>query len=222
MSTKTSTLMTWHKYERLDVGIMRHPADSMAWKSFDEIHPSFAVDPRSIAEGYIAIECMTLCSRYLHRIDKKFNKLERNYDGGLKKCNGGLSIFCQSGKTIGAKTPYELEADELEQAHIYILKNCDEVLPYLEEFAQTHENGRHLSDAEWKKQFIEWFKDRVAQLYKGDDSRMMEDLLSLSCGPTKYSTHSDGYVINGYRFHVEDYDKKLRTQNCGVVVLGSR
>ncbi|XP_015162178.1 uncharacterized protein [Solanum tuberosum] len=174
----------------------------------------------SIAEGYIAIECMTLCSRYLHRIDTKFNKPERNYDGGLKKCDGGLSIFCQSGKTLGAKTPYELKADELEQAHIYILKNCDEVLSYLEEFAQTHENARHLSDAEWNKQFIEWFKDRVAQLHKGDDSRMMEDLLSLSRGPTKYSTHSNGYVINGYRFHAEDYDRKLRTQNCGVVVLG--
>ncbi|KAG5629902.1 hypothetical protein H5410_001619 [Solanum commersonii] len=51
--------------------------------------------------------------------------------GGLKKCDGGLSIICQSGKTLGAKTPYELEANELEQAHIYILKNCDKVLPYL-------------------------------------------------------------------------------------------
>ncbi|KAK4729782.1 hypothetical protein R3W88_022770 [Solanum pinnatisectum] len=48
----------------------------------------------------------------------------------------------------------------------------------------------------------------------------MEDLLSLSCDPTKYSTYSSGYVVNGYRFHVEDYDNKLRTQNCGVVVLG--
>jgi len=85
----------------------------------------------SIAEGYIAIECMTLCSRYLHRIDTKFNQPERNFDGGLKKCSGGLSIFCQPGKTLGAKTPCELEADELEQAHIYILKNCDEVIPYL-------------------------------------------------------------------------------------------
>ncbi|KAH0776322.1 hypothetical protein KY290_007733 [Solanum tuberosum] len=46
-----------------------------------------------------------------------------------------------------------------------------------------------------------------------------EDLLSLSRGPTKYSARSNGYVFNGYRFHVEDYDKKLRTQNCGVVVL---
>ncbi|WMV08510.1 hypothetical protein MTR67_001895 [Solanum verrucosum] len=88
------------------------------------------------------------------------------------------------------------------------------------EFAQTHENARHLSDVEWNQQFIEWFKDRVAQLYKGDCSRIMEDLLSLSRGPTRYSTHSNGYIVNGYRFHVEDYDKKLRTQNCGVVVLG--
>ncbi|KAH0757880.1 hypothetical protein KY290_021373 [Solanum tuberosum] len=60
---------------------------------------------------------------------------------------------------MGAKDPCELEADELEQAHIYILKNCDKVLPYLKEFAQNHENARHLSDAEWSRQFIEWFKD---------------------------------------------------------------
>ncbi|KAK6793749.1 hypothetical protein RDI58_007202 [Solanum bulbocastanum] len=88
------------------------------------------------------------------------------------------------------------------------------------EFAQTHENARHLSDAEWSRQFIEWFKDRVTQLHKGDDSCFMEDLLSVIRGPTKYSTHSNVYIANGYRFHVEEYDKKLRTQNCGVVVLG--
>ncbi|KAH0725078.1 hypothetical protein KY284_000943 [Solanum tuberosum] len=78
----------------------------------------------------------------------------------------------------------------------------------------------YLFDVEWNRQFIEWFKDRVAQLHKGDCSRIMEDLISLSRGPTQYSTHSNGYIVNGYRFHVEDYDKKLRTQNCGVVVLG--
>ncbi|KAK6776898.1 hypothetical protein RDI58_022291 [Solanum bulbocastanum] len=85
MSTKTSTLMIWQKDERVDDGIMRNPADSMAWKSFYELHPSVVVDLRNVRLG-----------------------LAR------------------------AKTPYELKADELEQAHIYILKNCDEVLPYLE------------------------------------------------------------------------------------------
>ncbi|KAH0765174.1 hypothetical protein KY285_001045 [Solanum tuberosum] len=110
----------------------------------------------------------------------------------------GLSIFCQPGKTLGAKTPCELEADELEQAPIYILKNCDEVLPFLEEFAQTHENARHLSDVEWNRQFIEWFKHRVVQLHKGDDNRMMEDLLSLSHGVKK--DEYDFVSVNPGRF----------------------
>jgi len=41
-------------------------------------------------------------------------------------------MFYQPGSTLGAKEQCELEANELEQAHIYILKNCDEVIPYLE------------------------------------------------------------------------------------------
>ncbi|WMV07748.1 hypothetical protein MTR67_007374 [Solanum verrucosum] len=174
-----------------------------------------------IAEGYIAKECMNLCSRYLHTIDTKFNRPERNDDGGLKKSDGGLSLFCQSGKTLGAPKQCNLEANELEQAHIYILKNCDEVLPFLEEFAQIHvDSTQHLSDDEWNRQFIEWFQDKVAQLHKEDDSRIMEDLLALSCGPTKYVLHYNGYIVNGYRFHAEAYDKNLRTQNCGVAVVG--
>ena len=48
----------------------------------------------------------------------------------------------------------------------------------------------------------------------------MKDLLSLSRGPMKCVTSFKGYIINGYRFHVQDYDKGLRTQNCGVVVVG--
>ncbi|KAK6782152.1 hypothetical protein RDI58_019948 [Solanum bulbocastanum] len=48
----------------------------------------------------------------------------------------------------------------------------------------------------------------------------MEDLLALSHGPTKYVLHYNGYIVNGYRFHAEDYDKNLKTQNCGVVVVG--
>ena len=38
--------MAWDK--RVDDGIMRHPAHSMAWKSFDELHPSFVVEPRNV------------------------------------------------------------------------------------------------------------------------------------------------------------------------------
>jgi len=33
---------------------------------------------RSIAEKYLADECLTFCSRYLHGIETKFNRVERN------------------------------------------------------------------------------------------------------------------------------------------------
>ncbi|XP_057992372.1 uncharacterized protein LOC110654321 [Hevea brasiliensis] len=51
MSTKTASLMRWHKDKRVDDGVMRHPADSMAWISFDKLHPNFASDSRNARLG---------------------------------------------------------------------------------------------------------------------------------------------------------------------------
>uniref|UniRef100_A0A3Q7H773 Uncharacterized protein n=1 Tax=Solanum lycopersicum TaxID=4081 RepID=A0A3Q7H773_SOLLC len=109
---------------------------------------------------------------------------------GLKKSSGGLSIFSQPGKNLGVKNPCELDADELEQAHIYISKNCDEVLPYLKLI--TFKMGL-----------------TIAQLHKQDDSQIMEDLLSLSRGSTKYSVSFNGYVVSEYRFKM----KLLKIEN---------
>ncbi|KAF3679216.1 hypothetical protein FXO38_02865 [Capsicum annuum] len=86
--------------------------------------------------------------------------------------------------------------------------------------SHRHSNFREKTE-KMKMQLLCYFQmKKVVQLHKGDDSQIMEDLLLLSRGPTKYLTHCNGYIVNGYRFHVEDYDKKLRTQNCGVVVVG--
>ncbi|XP_015159688.1 uncharacterized protein [Solanum tuberosum] len=51
MCSKISHFMSWHHDKRVDYGIMRHPADSMTWKKFDELHPSFAVEPRNVRLG---------------------------------------------------------------------------------------------------------------------------------------------------------------------------
>ncbi|XP_026434778.1 uncharacterized protein LOC113332457 [Papaver somniferum] len=47
MCPKTAPHMIWHK-ERIDDGLLRHPADSQNWKSFDEMHPTFAAEPRNL------------------------------------------------------------------------------------------------------------------------------------------------------------------------------
>ncbi|KAG8498727.1 hypothetical protein CXB51_005091 [Gossypium anomalum] len=48
MSSKTVEFMTWHHDQRTDDGLLRHPADSLAWKSFNNKFPSFASDPRNV------------------------------------------------------------------------------------------------------------------------------------------------------------------------------
>ncbi|WMV58401.1 hypothetical protein MTR67_051786, partial [Solanum verrucosum] len=172
---------------------------------------------RSIVERYIANEFTTLCSRYLHTMETKFNLLERNYAGGAIESDGGLMIFCQPEQALKGGKPHRLDLKEMEHAHIYILKNCDEVQPFLEEFSQYSGDS---SQKQFDRQFINWFKEKIEGLYKHDDSKKMADLLTLSRGPMKNATRFKGNIINEYRFHVQDYDKGLRTQNCGIVVVG--
>ena len=47
----------------------------------------------SIVEGYIAEECATFCSRYLHDVETKHDHEERNYVIANNITNEGLSIF---------------------------------------------------------------------------------------------------------------------------------
>ncbi|XP_022024563.1 uncharacterized protein LOC110924893 [Helianthus annuus] len=48
MSSKTSNLMNWHHIDRVKDGKLRHPADALVWKDFDEKFSEFASDPRNV------------------------------------------------------------------------------------------------------------------------------------------------------------------------------
>ncbi|XP_021717375.1 uncharacterized protein LOC110685200 [Chenopodium quinoa] len=50
MSSKTAEDMRWH-FNREDDKILRHPADGVAWKKFDEKYKEFSADPRSVRLG---------------------------------------------------------------------------------------------------------------------------------------------------------------------------
>ncbi|KAI3835379.1 hypothetical protein MKW98_020495 [Papaver atlanticum] len=51
MCSKTAANMRWHHEVRTRDGVLRHPADSEAWKKFDEMNPTFAADSRNIRLG---------------------------------------------------------------------------------------------------------------------------------------------------------------------------
>ena len=51
-SRYTAEDMRWHYSKRpREDGVMRHPADSKAWKHLDELYPSFAAEPRNVRLG---------------------------------------------------------------------------------------------------------------------------------------------------------------------------
>lgn len=51
MSFKTAGDMRWHFDNHVKDGLLRHPADCEAWKTFDQTHESFALDPRNVRLG---------------------------------------------------------------------------------------------------------------------------------------------------------------------------
>ncbi|XP_058093511.1 uncharacterized protein LOC131239697 [Magnolia sinica] len=54
MSSKTASSMKWHYECRTEDGMLRHPADSPAWKTFDHYHPTFSSDSRNVRLGLAA------------------------------------------------------------------------------------------------------------------------------------------------------------------------
>ncbi|XP_042446315.1 uncharacterized protein LOC122031244 [Zingiber officinale] len=51
MCSKTAPYMRWHNDARIDDEILRHPADSMTWKSFDERYKDFSLEARNVRLG---------------------------------------------------------------------------------------------------------------------------------------------------------------------------
>jgi hypothetical protein len=51
MSQHTASHMRWHADGRTKNGVLWHPADGEAWRTFDTLHPNFASDPQNVRLG---------------------------------------------------------------------------------------------------------------------------------------------------------------------------
>ncbi|KAK5777283.1 hypothetical protein PVK06_045250 [Gossypium arboreum] len=82
----------------------------------------------SIAEGYLAEECMTFCSRYLEDVETRLNKPTRN--AGLNDHNlAEIYLFQSYGEPIGKVEIAELDDISWIQAHQYVPFHHDLVEP---------------------------------------------------------------------------------------------
>ncbi|XP_057986602.1 uncharacterized protein LOC131171152 [Hevea brasiliensis] len=174
----------------------------------------------SIAEAYIADECLTFCSRYLVGIDTIFNQLPRNDDGfDQNGCNDGLGIVRRSERPLGRGEYHLLTDDWKQKAHLYILNNCEEVWPYVEKHKGSLPNMSHRElMRRYNSEFPNWFFNHVVELHA--QGAISDDLLHLAEGPlTCYKCYT-GYIVNEFHFHTLDRQKIRQSQNFGVMSRG--
>ena len=82
----------------------------------------------SIAEGYIAEECLVFCSRYFEGVETKSNRPSRN-EGSLG-IEDPYNIFSGTGRPLGKCEMVRLNIIELEQVHRYVLFHYDGIVEY--------------------------------------------------------------------------------------------
>lgn len=85
----------------------------------------------SIAEGYLAEECLAFCSLYFaNDVETRFNRLNRNDDDVVERI--GLDVFSPSCRPFGKGIAVTLDDEILTKGHRYVLFNSDAVKPYIE------------------------------------------------------------------------------------------
>ena len=83
----------------------------------------------SMAEGYVAEECITFCSRYFEGVQTPFNHGQQNDENILGKRKYLLN---SSNRALGKVECVELDDKSLAQAHRYVLLNHEKIQPYRE------------------------------------------------------------------------------------------
>ncbi|XP_077250153.1 uncharacterized protein LOC143889727 isoform X1 [Tasmannia lanceolata] len=180
----------------------------------------------SIAEGYLAEECMTFCSRYFEGVESKLNRPVRNDEDIPTEIEEGFAIFSVAGRPIGNAKTCALDQLIVDQAHRYVLFNCPVVEPFIEEHLKhiqtQHPRARpRVIENIHNKNFPTWFRTHVQELHRSRSEQLSEKLRWLAGGPSTVVTKYKGFITKGFRFHTKSRERLRKTQNSGVVVTAS-
>ncbi|XP_042383728.1 uncharacterized protein LOC121975883 [Zingiber officinale] len=177
----------------------------------------------SIAEGYLAEECLTFCSLYLaDYVETRFNQSSRNDNANIDS-TFALDVFNISGYALGKAIATKFDTEILKNAHQYVLFNCHRLQSYIDEhrgIVQLSHSRLPLHQIEriHSETFASWFANHIEDTNLPEDDPVSNDLRSLARGPNVIGIQYHKFVSNGFRFHTKEVERKRKTQNCGVTV----
>ncbi|CAN6539673.1 unnamed protein product [Malus baccata var. baccata] len=163
----------------------------------------------SLVEAWVAYESLTFCGMYLQDVETAFNRPQRNNDSGVRKEK--LYVFAQIARPFGDPIKGEsITKKDMEVAHWFILNNCDEALPYLEQHEQLmkREHPSHLYAKKHRELFPSWFHKHMNKLKELNSPSYDEELYNLARGPLHVELFS-GCHVNGIKFLGATRDDKL-------------
>ena len=105
--------------------------------------------------------------------------------------------------------------DDLLQAHLYVLNNSNEVLPYIVKHEALVKQNNPKMSKNWalkkhNKTFCDWFKDTIFV-----DENASETLRKLADGPKRNVITWQGYDINRYSFYTKHKMTKVQCRTAG-------
>ena len=137
------------------------------------------------------------CSEYIEKAKPVGLPESRHDDRVGGKGSRGLHVITPS-------------VEDLQQAHLYVLNNSNEVLPYiLRHEGLVKESNPKMSKnrvlKEHNKTFLDWFKDTISA-----EDNASETLRKLADGPKRNVITWQGYDINKYSFTEKHKTKKVQ------------
>ncbi|XP_021775400.1 uncharacterized protein LOC110739246 [Chenopodium quinoa] len=177
----------------------------------------------SMAEGYLAKECVAFVARFLNGSNSATPQ--------VNACSTSQSFLPKVGRPIKGKGRTSKKKDrehildhyQWVQAHRYVLFNCDceEVEKYIsehKEFVSARGKRKWNSVQDHSKDFVDWFREKVDFIVEEGQDIIPNNIIWLSKGPSYIAKKYTGYSVNGYRFHTMKRDANCVTQNSGVTL----
>ncbi|GJU39152.1 putative transposon, En/Spm-like protein [Tanacetum coccineum] len=128
----------------------------------------------------------------------------------------------KEGKPLSAGKSSEVSAELFQKAHLYVIQNTNEIVPYIERHKQvlkTEYPGKRIAflENEHNKSFAMWLRKEVERELAISKESVLENVRWISYGSRATVVKYDAYNINGYTFCTKCHDGKVY-QNSGVSV----
>ena len=122
------------------------------------------------------------------------------------------------GKGVRGVKIQSVSRKEVDQAHLYILNNTVEVIPYISQHIDEMKSAHPRISEKWalnehNKTFLSWFKKTIYAI-----PNVSKTLLRLAHEPNTDVIAYGRFYINNYCFYSKMKDEKSRVQNSGVTL----